>query len=54
VALTGLATTADAFHLVNQLIFKQVAAGSIIKLGIDVGATATSQTIAVDLIGYLI
>lgn len=54
VALTGLTATTVAFAFVPPILPVTVAAASVIKLGIDVGATATTQTIAVDLIGYLV
>lgn len=54
VVLTGLTSSTSAFNFVNQLLLVQVAAAGVIKLGIDVAATGTSQVFAVDLIGYLI
>lgn len=54
VALTGLDATTKFWRFSVEGITKVGAATEVIKLGIDVGATATTMTIAVDLIGYLI
>lgn len=54
-ALTGLNATTSAFNFVDSLSSFYVAqASDVIKLGIDVGYTATSITLVVDLLGYLI
>jgi len=57
-AHTGMTSTADAFHLTNGGGLLQVAAAaSVIKYGIDTGATGTgtpSMALVVDLIGYLV
>lgn len=50
--MTNLLTTADSYAFVIGGRFAPVAAASIVKLGIDVAATGTSQTLAVDLWGY--
>lgn len=53
-ALTGLTATTKEYHFVLSGLTVKNAAASVINLGIDVAATGTSQTLAVDLIGYLI
>lgn len=54
-ALTGLDTTTECFRFSNALsTYATGAATNVIKLGIDVGYTATTATLAVDLIGYLL
>lgn len=55
IALTGLNAANKAFTLTpTSGISGFGAAGSIIKLGIDVGYTATSCSLAVSLIGFLV
>lgn len=53
-ALTGLNATTKifVFTAIGTLAVGQP--NDVIKLGIDTGATATTMTIAIDLIGYLI
>lgn len=55
-ALTGLinTTTANMFGFTTVGMSVTAAAAAAIKVGIDVASTGTSQTIAIDLIGYLI
>ena len=54
-ALTGLTSTSDVFHLTNSGgLLQAAAAAAVIKLGVDTGATGTSQALAVDLLGYLV
>ncbi len=52
-ALTALTTTAKiyGFSLVGMSVLGN--AGDVIKVGCDAASTGTSQTIAIDLIGYL-
>lgn len=52
--LTGLDTTTKVYKFNAANTYVAGAATNIIKLGIDVGATATTMTISIDLIGYLI
>lgn len=55
IALTGLSTTTTAMALSNNnLLFAVAQASDVVKLGIDVGYTATTATMRVDLLGYLI
>lgn len=54
VALTGLTATTSIFAFSSIGTLATGAATELIKLGIDTGATATTMTIAVDLIGYLV
>lgn len=53
VALTGLDATTKIWTFITSGLSVKVVAEAIIKLGIDVGATATTMTISVDLFGYL-
>jgi hypothetical protein len=53
-ALTGLDATTKVFRFDAIGTYVAGAAGNVIKLGIDTGATATTMTISVDLIGYLL
>jgi len=53
-ALTGLDLTTEFYRYSVEGVAVTGAAAAVIKLGIDTGATATTMTIAVDLIGYLI
>lgn len=53
-AITALTTTAVIYNFTALGMSVSVAAGGIVKLGIDTGSTGTSQTIAVDLIGYTV
>lgn len=53
-AITALTTTAKIFGFASMGMSVSAAAATIIKLGIDVASTGTSQTVAVDLFGYLI
>jgi len=53
-ALTGLDLTTEFYRYSVEGVVVTGAAAAVIKLGIDTGATATTMTIAVDLIGYLI
>ena len=52
--LTGLDATTKYWKFDVEGTAKVGAAAEVIKLGIDTGATATTMTIAVDLIGYLV
>ena len=55
IALTGLTGLTKIFMMANNNLISTVAAGdAVVKLGIDVGATATTATGIVDLFGYLI
>lgn len=55
VALAGLSAAGLVFYLTNyRTTGTTVAAGGIIKLGIDVAFVAGSATLSIDLIGYLI
>jgi len=53
-ALTGLDTATEFYRYSVEGTAVTGAAAAVIKLGIDTGATATTMTIAVDLIGYLV
>lgn len=53
-SLATLVSTGQAFRMNTSGLSTPAVAGSIIKLGIDTGGTGTSQTVAVDLIGYLL
>lgn len=53
-AITGLTTTAKIFGFGTIGMSVSVAAAGVIKVGIDAASTGTSQTIAIDLIGYLL
>ena len=52
--LTGLDAVTKLWRFDVEGIAVIGAAAEIIKLGIDVGATATTMTISIDLIGYLL
>lgn len=52
--LTGLDATTKVFKFTASATYKAGAAAEVIKLGVDVGATATTMTISIDLIGYLL
>lgn len=55
IALTGLNVAGEAFNVPLVVgVGISVAAAGVVKLGIDVGATATTLTLAVDLLGYLV
>lgn len=53
-ALTGLTANTKEWHFSLTGLASKNAAASVISLGIDTAATGTSQTLAVDLLGYLI
>lgn len=53
-SLVGLDTTGEVYVFASEGLQVAVAAASVIKLGIDTGATATTATLEVDLFGYLI
>lgn len=53
-SLTGLDDVTKVYKFTSAGTYAIGQSADIIKLGIDVGATATTMTIAVDLIGYLI
>ncbi len=53
-SLIGLNLVNEIYRGVPLGVFVKGNAGEIVKLGIDVGATATTMTITVNLIGYLI
>lgn len=53
-ALTGLFATGEMFTVQPTGKSRTVATGLQIKFGVDVVATGTAQTIAVDLLGYLL
>jgi hypothetical protein len=52
--LTGLNAVGQIFVINTAGLFVTGAAASVIKLGVDVGATATALTADIDLIGYLV
>ena len=52
-ALTGFDATNEIYRFSCEGTYVSVAAGSAIKLGIDTGATGTTFTIEVYLIGFL-
>ncbi len=52
--LFGLTSSARMYVFTSQGGAVQATTGQIIKLGIDTGATGTTLTLAVDLIGYLV
>lgn len=55
VALTGLSSTTVAYAFQQTaLTFAVAQSTDVIKLGIDVGYVATTATLTVELIGYLI
>lgn len=54
-ALTSLSSTSSVFNFFNNNLVSTIGnAGEVIKFGIDVAYVATSITLAVDLLGYLI
>ncbi len=53
-SLTGLDSTTELYRGVPLGTFVKGNAADVIKLGIDVGATATTMTITVILLGYLV
>lgn len=53
-AINALTTTLVIFGFTAVGMSVSAAAGAVIKVGIDTGSTGTSQTIAVDLMGYLL
>ena len=53
-AITALTTTSKTSGFSTIGMSVSVAAASVIKVGIDTASTGTSQTIAIDLMGYLI
>lgn len=52
--ITGTNATNKIYRFSASGSYRNGSAGDVIKLGIDVGATATTMTISIDLIGYLI
>lgn len=52
--LTGMTSTSKVFRFASIGTFAQGSAGNIIKVGIDSAGSASSLTISIDLIGYLI
>lgn len=52
--LTALLATTDAFPLRATAKFVQAAAAAVVNIKITTAATGTSQTLAVDLYGYLV
>lgn len=52
--LTGLTTTGKGWAFDPGGLAVTAAAAAVIKLGIDTAATGTSQTLAIDLLGYLV
>ena len=52
--LTGLDALDEVYRFSPEGIYVSNAAAAVIKLGIDVGATATTMTLRVVLIGFLI
>ncbi len=54
VALTGLDTITEVYKFTASGLYVTAASTNVLKLGIDVGASATTMTVSVDLIGYLI
>lgn len=53
VAFTGLDAVTKVFMLHSLGIVTLISAGTTIKFGIDIGATGTTQTVRIDLLGYL-
>ncbi len=53
-ALTGLTATTKEWTFVASGLMVNAAAAAAIKVGIDTAATGTSQTLAIDLLGYLV
>lgn len=54
VSLTGLNATTKIYRFSASGTYASGSAGQVIKAGIKVGATATTMTISIDLIGYLL
>lgn len=54
ITLTGLNIITNVYIFTGIGVLATAAAGEIIKLGIDTGATATTMIISVDLIGYIL
>lgn len=52
--MVNLLTSGKAFVIPVAGVIAQATATQIIKLGIDIAAVGTSQTFAVDLVGYLV
>jgi hypothetical protein len=52
--LIGLTATTKVYKFNLAGTYVAGAAAEVIKLGIDTGATATTMTIAIDLLGYLL
>jgi hypothetical protein len=53
-ALAGLTVNSKSWTYVPTGLQVALTAGNVVNLGIDVGATGTSQTFAVELLGYLL
>lgn len=53
-AINALTTTAKIFSFSTIGMSVSVAAAGVVKVGIDTASTGTSQTIAIDLMGYLL
>ncbi len=53
-ALTGLTTTSSIYPMLPIAVPVIGLSGNIIKVGVDVGATATTFSASIDLLGYLI
>jgi len=51
--LTGLNLTGEHYVLGNDGISVDATSTQVIKLGVDVGAAATTMTATIDLVGYL-
>lgn len=54
VALTGLTSTWNSYNMLSIGVTALGNATEVIKLGIDTWATATTMTLSIDLIGYLL
>lgn len=52
-ALTGMTTTANVWGFQASGLAVSAATAAVIKCGVDVSSTGVSQTLAIDLIGYL-
>lgn len=53
-SLAALITVGQLYGFTTSGISVSAAAGSVIKVGIDTAATGTSQTLTIDLVGYLV
>lgn len=53
IGLTGITTAGKIFAFHSLGTIPTATAGSVVKLGIDIGATATTMTMAIELLGYL-